>query len=50
MRHPADLGVHPRVAMQILRHADFKVAMEVYIAISAAKARETLRPAGRSIS
>jgi integrase len=26
----ADLDVHPRVAMQILRHADFKLTMEVY--------------------
>ena len=26
----ADLEVHPRVAMQIMRHADFAVTMEIY--------------------
>ena len=30
----ADLDVHPRVAMQILRHADFKITMEVYTRVS----------------
>lgn len=25
-----DLDVHPRVAMQILRHADFSITMEIY--------------------
>jgi integrase len=25
-----DLDVHPRVIMQIPRHADFKVTMEIY--------------------
>jgi hypothetical protein len=25
-----DLGVHPRVAMQILRHTDFDLTMEIY--------------------
>jgi hypothetical protein len=26
----ADLDIHPRVAMQILRHAQFSITMEIY--------------------
>jgi integrase len=39
----ADLDVHPRVAMQILRHADFKVTMEVYTQVSSKQTRDALR-------
>jgi integrase len=39
----ADLDVHPRVAMQILRHADFKVTMEIYTQVSSQQAREALK-------
>jgi integrase len=45
----ADLDVHPRVAMAILRHADFKVTMEVYTQVSSAKTREALRRLGNSL-
>jgi hypothetical protein len=30
----ADLDVHPRVAMQILRHANFKITMEIYTQVT----------------
>jgi integrase len=30
----ADLDVHPRVAMAILRHAQFTITMEVYTEVS----------------
>jgi integrase len=42
----ADLDVHPRVAMQILRHADFKVTMEVYTQVSSKQTRDALRRLG----
>jgi integrase len=45
----ADLDVHPRVAMQILRHADFKVTMEVYTQVSSKKTREALKKLGESL-
>lgn len=45
----ADLDVHPRVAMQILRHADFKVTMEVYTQVSSKQTREALRRLGDSL-
>lgn len=32
----ADLDVHPRVAMQILRHAQFSITMEIYTQVSSA--------------
>ena len=44
----ADLDVHPRVAMQILRHADFAVTMEVYTQVSSKQTREALRRLGES--
>ena len=31
-----DLDVHPRVAMQILRHANFNITMEIYSQVSSA--------------
>jgi integrase len=42
----ADLDVHPRVAMQILRHANFDITMEVYTQISSKKTRNALKKAG----
>lgn len=39
----ADLDVHPRVAIQILRHADFKVTMEIYTQVSSKQTRDALQ-------
>jgi integrase len=39
----ADLDVHPRVAMQILRHADFKITMEIYTQVSSRQTVDALR-------
>ena len=46
----ADLDVHPRVAMQIMRHADFAVTMEVYTQASSASTREALRRLGEALT
>jgi hypothetical protein len=35
--------VHPRVAMQILRHAQFSLTMEIYTLASSKQTREALR-------
>lgn len=45
----ADLDVHPRVAMRILRHAQFSVTMEVYSLVSDDSTREALRRLGDSL-
>ncbi len=45
----ADLDVHPRVIMQILRHAQFAVTMEIYTQVSSASTREALRKLGDSL-
>jgi integrase len=37
------LDVHPRVAMQILRHAQFAITMEIYTVISDGATREALK-------
>ena len=42
----ADLDVHPRVAMQILRHSDFKITMEIYTKVSSKQTREALKRLG----
>lgn len=39
----ADLDVHPRVAMKILRHARFSVTMEIYTQVCSEKTREALK-------
>jgi integrase len=39
----ADLDVHPRVAMQILRHADFKVTMEIDTQVSSKQTLDALK-------
>ncbi len=38
-----DLEVHPRVVMQILRHADFNVTMEIYSQVSSKATRKALK-------
>ena len=43
----AALDVHPRVAMQILRHSKIAVTMEIYTEIPSAATREALRKLGR---
>jgi integrase len=45
----ADLDVHPRVAMQILRHAQFSITMEIYTQVSSEQTREALRRLGESL-
>lgn len=45
----ADLDVHPRVAMQIMRHADFAVTMAIYTKVSSKATREALRRLGESL-
>jgi integrase len=38
----AALNVHPRVAMEILRHVESSVTMEIYTVVSSAEAREAV--------
>ncbi|MFE6610195.1 tyrosine recombinase XerC [Amycolatopsis sp. NPDC057786] len=45
----ADLDVHPRVAMRILRHAQFAVTMEIYTEISSDQTRAALKKLGDSL-
>jgi hypothetical protein len=45
----ADLDVHPRVAMQILRHADVDITMEIDTEVSSKKTREALKRLGESL-
>ncbi|WP_088290676.1 tyrosine recombinase XerC [Kineosporia sp. A_224] len=45
-----DLDVHPRVIMQILRHAQFAVTMEVYAQASSPATTEALRRLGETLS
>jgi integrase len=45
----ADLDVHPRVAMQILRHADFAITMEIHTQVSSKQTREALKRLGESL-
>jgi integrase len=44
-----DLDVHPRTVMQILRHAQFDVTMEIYASASSAATREALKRLGASL-
>ncbi|GAA4217475.1 hypothetical protein [Actinocatenispora rupis] len=44
-----DLDVRPRAVMQILRHADFAVTMEVYSQVSSTKTRSALKRLGDSL-
>ncbi len=43
----AALDVHPRVAMQILRHSKIAVTMEIYTEIPSAATRDALKKLGR---
>lgn len=45
----ADLDVHPRVAMQILRHAQFALTMEIYTLASPEATKEALKRLGSSL-
>jgi integrase len=45
----ADLDVHPRVAMKILRHARFAITMEIYTQVSDEQTREALRRLGERL-
>lgn len=45
----ADLDVHPRVAMAILRHAQFGVTMEIYSEVSDEATRAGLKKLGDSL-
>jgi len=45
----ADLDVHPRVAMQILRHAQFSITMEIYTQVSSDATRAALKRLGESL-
>jgi integrase len=46
----ADLGVHPRVVMQILRHADIAVTMEIYTEVVSAQTRDALKRLGDALA
>jgi hypothetical protein len=41
------LDVHPRVAMQILRHSQIAVKMEIYSEVPSSATREALRRSAR---
>jgi integrase len=43
----AALDVHPRIAMQILRHSEIVVTMEVYTHVPTDETRRTLRKLGK---
>lgn len=46
----ADLDVHPRVAMAILRHAQFSITMEIYTEVSDEATRAGLKKLGESLT
>ena len=46
----ADLDVQPRVAMAILRHAQFAITMEIYTEVSDAATRAGLMKLGESLA
>ena len=45
-----ELGVHPRLVMRILRHAQFRVSMEIYAQATSKRTREALRQLGESLN
>jgi integrase len=45
----AALDVHPRIAMQILRHAQISVTMEVYTHVPSEQTRKALRKLGATL-
>jgi len=46
----AALDVHPRVAMQILRHSKIAITMEIYTEVVSSATREGLRKLGDRLS
>lgn len=44
-----DMDVHPRVVMQILRHAHISVTMEIYSQVTSRQTREALRRLSESL-
>jgi hypothetical protein len=55
-RHPRDvrlalvaLDVHPRVAMQVLRHSQISVTMNIYSEVSSDAARRALKRLGKRL-
>lgn len=46
----ADLDVHPRVAMRILRHTQFAVTMEIYTEVSSEATRAGLKKLSESLA
>jgi integrase len=45
----AALDVHPRVAMQVLRHSKIATTMEVYTHVSSDSTRKALRKLGKHL-
>ena len=45
----AELNVHPRVIMRILRHANIKVTMEIYTEVSDEETLKALRQLSESL-
>ena len=43
------LDVHPRVAMQVLRHSQIAITMNVYSEVSSAETRTALRRLGEQL-
>ncbi|HEY3008059.1 MAG TPA: site-specific integrase, partial [Micromonosporaceae bacterium] len=43
------LDVHPRVVMQVLRHAQFSITMEIYARVSSNATRDALKRLGESL-
>jgi integrase len=44
-----DLDLHPRVIMQVLRHAEVSVTMEIYSQASSDATRDALKRLGESL-
>jgi hypothetical protein len=44
------LDVHPRVAMQILRHSQIAVTMEIYSEVPSSASRDALRRLGETLA
>ncbi|MFS4091918.1 tyrosine-type recombinase/integrase [Streptomyces sp. AF1A] len=45
----AALDVHPRIAMQILRHSEIAVTMEAYAHVPSSETRRALRKLGKAL-
>jgi integrase len=45
-----ELGVHPRVAMAIMRHSQISVTMNIYSQVASASAREALSNLGARLA